>query len=121
LNLPPECLQRLEDLEQATVRLAGVNRVHREEFGRALQARARAVEALALWIAGEPRASRPISTELTVRMTKDLERGADILVRLSLDREAARLGLAEVARGLQMLRGLQPCAPAKPNIIDCQG
>jgi len=121
LRLPPECRQRLEALEQATARLAAVNRHHRERTERALRERARAVAAMAGWIAAEQRASRPLSPELASRLANELERGADILVRLSLDREATRLALAEVARGLHLLRGLHNGTPPKPNLIDCQG
>jgi hypothetical protein len=121
LTLTPEARQHLEALEEATSRLAGLNRDCAEQVGQALEERARAVDAIAGWIAGEQQASRPVSPELASRLARDLERGADIVVRLTLDREAARLALAEVARGLQLLRGLRPVSPVRTNTIDCQG
>ena len=121
MTLSPEGRQHLEALEEATSRLAGLHRDRAEQVGQALDERARAVAAITGWIAGERRAARPLDGELESRLAHDLERGADVLVRLSLDREAARLALAEVARGLQLLRGLKPVSPVKSNIIDCQG
>ncbi|MBZ5591357.1 MAG: hypothetical protein LAP39_03910 [Acidobacteriia bacterium] len=121
MTLPPECRQRLEALEGATARLAGLNRDCTEQVERALEERARAVDAMVGWIAAEQTVAHPLSQELANRLASDLERGADILIRLSLDRDAARLALAEVDRGLQMLRELKRSAPAKPSMIDCQG
>lgn len=121
MTLSPECRKRLEALERATARLAGVNRERAEQVEQALEERAQAVDAVVGWIAGEQQAARPVHTEMAGRLASDLERGADVMVRLSLDRDAARLALAEVNRGLQTLRGLKPSALAKPNIIDCRG
>lgn len=121
MTLPPECREPLEALEQATARLAGLFRDPTGQADRALRERARAAAALARWIEGEQKASRPLSQELAARLARDLERAADIQVRLALDRDAARLALAEVTRGLQILRGLKRSVPQKLNTIDCRG
>jgi hypothetical protein len=119
--LPSECRERLEALEQATARLANLNRERAEPVERALEERARAVQALASWIESKRHAAHPLSPELARRLALELERGADLVVRFSLDREGARLALAEVARGLQLLHGLKHSTSIRPPIIDCQG
>jgi len=123
LTLPDDCRNLLEALEQVTARITACNRELRDELTAAISERARAIEALSLWIVANPAISQTVRAELASRLTRDLDRGSEILVRLSLDRDAARLGLAEVARGLHMLRGLDGATSQptrQPTRIDCR-
>jgi len=80
-----------------------------------------AIAAMAGWIAAEREAARPVNPELANHLTRDLELGAGILVRMAIDRQATRLDLAKLAGELQMLRGLNNSSSAKPSAIDYQG
>ena len=86
-----------------------------------LEDRARAIDAVRSWITAERQSSRPVSPELAVQLTRDLEAGAGILVRLALDRDATRLELMALNRPQQVLRGLGDRSPSKPTAIDCRG
>jgi hypothetical protein len=119
--LTPECHQLLRSLERATTRLADLHPQDVAEAQQAFEDRARAIEAIAGWIAAEHQASRPVSPELADPLTRDLELGAGILVRLAIDREATRLGLAKLGRELQILRGLNNSSTTKPSTIDYEG
>jgi len=119
--LPPECHQLLQSLETATAGLAVLDREDMDHVQRALVERARAINAVQDWITAEQRALRPVSPELVGRLTRDLETGAEFLVRLALDRDAIRLDLMALNRGLQLLRCLGGPSPARPNAIDYRG
>jgi len=119
--LPPECQQLLRSLEKATGQLASLDRNDMDQVQHGLEERARAIDALQGWIAAEQRASRPVSPEIAGQLTRDLEAGAGILVRLALDRDATRLDLMAVNRAQQVLRGLGSPSPARPTAIDCRG
>ncbi len=86
----------------------------------AVEERARAIEAVGGWIAAELEASRPVSPQLAIHLTRDLELGAGILVRMAIDRETTRLDLAKLGRELQILRGLNNSSPTKSRTIDFQ-
>ena len=119
--MPPECHQLLQSLETATAGLAGLDRDDMDHVQRALVERARAIDAVQDWITAEQRALRPVSPEMAEHLTRELEAGAGILVRLALDRDAIRLDLMALNRGLQLLRGLGGPSPARPNAIDYRG
>ena len=121
MTLPPECQQLLQSLEKATSRLAGLNGDDVEQFDGALAERTRAIDAVKDWIAAEQQALRPVEPELAGHLTRHLEAGADILVRLALDRDRARMDLTALDQGLQMLRGLRGASPTQPTAIDCRG
>ena len=121
MSLSPECHELLQSLEHATARLARQDREDPRQLDRALCERKRALDAVTAWIAAEQRASRPVSTELASHLARDLESGAEILVRLALAREATRVELMSLGRELQMLQSLNTSAPLKPTAIDCQG
>lgn len=87
----------------------------------ALAERARAIDAIHDWIAAEQQALRPVRPEIVGELTRDLDTGAGILVRLALDRDATRLDLMALNRALQMLRGLGDPFPSRPTAIDCRG
>jgi hypothetical protein len=111
----------LRSLDQATARLADLHPRDAAELQQALRDRQCAIADIADWIAAERQASRPVSPELANHLTRDLETGAGILVRLTLDREATRLDLANLGQELQILRGLNNSSTTKPNTIDYQG
>ena len=111
----------MQALDQATARLAGLNRHDAGEVEQALAARLRAIEALTQWIAAEQQASQPVSSLVASHLMKNLATGAEILLRMVLDREATRTHLMLLGRKMQMLRGLARSHPAKPSTIDCQG
>ena len=119
--MPPECQQLLRSLEQATARLADLHPQDVGEVQHALAERSRAIDAMAGWIAAEGQASRRPSPELAGHLDRDLEIGAEILVRLALDREATRLDLAKLGRERQILRSLSNTGTRKPTTIDQQG
>lgn len=119
--MKPECQQLLRSLERATAELADLRPQDAAEVQQAFEERDRAIEALAGWIAAEHKASRPVSPELANHLTRDLELGAGILVRMAIGREATRLDLAKLGRELQMLRSLSNPSHIKRNTIDCQG
>jgi len=112
-------------LERATARLANLpsrDAVEAQQAAQqAIEERERAIEAIAGWIAAERQASRPVSPELAHHLTRDLEMGAGILVRVAVDREAARIGLAKLGRESQILRRLNNSGNTKTNTIDYQG
>jgi hypothetical protein len=111
----------LRSLERATSRLADLHPRDAAEVRQAVAERESAIAAITGWIAAEHAASRPVSPELAKDLTRDLERGAAILLRLAIDREAARLELAKLGRELQILRRLNNSSAKKPNTIDYQG
>lgn len=119
--MTPECQQLLRSLERTTSHLADLGPRDTANVQQAVEERERAIAAIAGWIAAEHEASRPVSPELANHLTRDLELGAGILVRMAVDREAARLDLAKLGRELQMLRGLNNSNTAKPSTIDYQG
>jgi hypothetical protein len=119
--LTPECQELLGSLENATARLASLDRTDMDQVQAALAERARAIDAVQGWIAAEQQALRPVSPELGGHLTRDFEAGAAILVRLALDRDAARLDLMALNRAQLMLRGLGGPAPVGPTAIDCRG
>jgi hypothetical protein len=119
--LTSECQQLLRSLERATARLADLRPQDAVEVQQAVEERERAIAAIVGWIAAEHEASRPVSPELANHLTRDLELGAGILVRMAIDRETTRLDLAKLGRELQMLRGLNNSSTAKPSTIDYQG
>jgi hypothetical protein len=119
--LTPECQQLYRSLERATSRLADLRLRGAAEVQQAVGERERAIAAMAGWIAAERQALRPVSPELVNQLTRDLELGAGILVRMAVDRETTRLNLAKLGRELQMLRGLNNSSTAKPCTIDYQG
>jgi hypothetical protein len=121
VNLPAECHALLQSLADTTARLAALDGANAMQVERALTERARAIEAIASWMAAERRASRPVSPELAEPLAHDLESGAQILVRLAMDRDSTRLGLTRLSRELQMLRGLSVPATSRPPSIDYEG
>lgn len=119
--MTPECQQLLQSLERATSRLADLNPRDADDVQRASEERERAIEAVAGWIAAEHEASRPVSPDLSTHLTRDLELGAGILVRMAIDREVTRLDLAKLGQDMQLLRSLNNSSTCKPSTIDCQG
>jgi hypothetical protein len=119
--LAPECHELLRALDRATARLAGISRHIAGEVEHALAERLHAIEALTEWIRAEQQASHPVSPEVVDHLTRNIETGARILVRLALDRDATRIDLMALSHELQMLRGLSGPTTAKPTTIDCQG
>lgn len=111
----------MRSLERSTAGLADLRPRDKAEIQQAFEERDRAIEAIAGWIAAEHKASRPASPELANHLTRDLELGAGIMVRMAIGREATRLDLAKLGRKLQMLRGLSNSSQIKRNTIDCQG
>jgi hypothetical protein len=121
LPLSPECRQLVQALERATARLACVDPERAGPLQQALAERARAVDAVARWVAEQREVSRPISRELAERLARDLQAGTDVLVRLALARDAARLDLMRAGQQLRMLRALRKSPSSIPGAIDCQG
>ena len=119
--MPPECHQLLQSLETATAGLAGLDRDDMDQVQRALAERGLAIDAIQGWIASEQQALRPVSPKITEHLTRDLETGAEFLVRLALDRDATRIDLMTLDRDLQVLRGLGGASPAGPSVIDYRG
>lgn len=119
--MPPECQQLLRSLEKATARLAGLDRNDMDQVQGALEERGRAIDAVQCWIAAEQQALRPVSPEMAGQLTRDLETGAGVLVRLALDRDATRLDLIALNRAQQVLRGLGEPSPSRPSAIDYRG
>ena len=119
--MPPECQQLLRSLEKATVRLASLDRDDMDQVPAALADRARAIDALQRWIAAEQQNSRTVSAEITGQLTRDMEAGAGILVRLALDRDAIRVDLMALNRAQQVLRSLGDPSRARPAAIDYRG
>jgi hypothetical protein len=119
--LTPECQQLLQSLETATAGLAGLDRDDMDQVQRALTERGLAIDAIQGWIASEQQALRPVTPETAEHLTRDLETGAEFLVRLALDRDATRIDLMALDRDLQVLRGLGGASPAGPTVIDCRG
>jgi hypothetical protein len=111
----------LRSLEKTTATLASLDPNDMDQVQGALAERGRAIEAVQGWIAAERQALRPVSPEMADHLTRDLEVGAGILVRLALERDATRLDLMAVNRAQQMLRGLGGPAPVGPTAIDCRG
>jgi len=120
-SLPPECERLVEALDRATAWLAGLDRHDAGQVEHALAERLDAIEALTQWIAAEQQASRPVNPRLAAHLTKDLEAGAEILLRLALDREVTRADILDLNRELQMLRGLTGAPPTRLFTIDCLG
>jgi hypothetical protein len=110
----------LESLDRATTRLGIVDRCDVEQVDSALSGRAHAIDAITAWVAAEHRSSRLVNPEVAGRLTKDLETGADFVLRLALDRETGRLDLVRLGRQLHMLRSLAE-PNRKPNALDCLG
>jgi hypothetical protein len=119
--LPANCQQLLRSLEQATARLASLDRNDTDQVQGALAERGRAIDAVQGWIAAERLALRPVRPEIAGQLTRDLEAGAGILVRLALDRDATRLDLMTLNRAQQVLRGPGDGSPSRPTAIDCRG
>jgi len=111
----------LRSLERATAELADLRPRDKAGIQQAFEERDRAIEAIAGWVAAEHKASRPVSPELANHLTRDLELGAGIMVRLAIGREATRLDLAKLGQKLQMLRSLSNSSQIKRNTINCQG
>jgi hypothetical protein len=111
----------VRSLERATAGLADLRPRDEAEIQQAFEERDRAIEALAGWIASEDKASRPVSPELANHLTRDLELGAGILVRMAIGREATRLDLAKLGRQMQIMRGLHTSSKTRPSTIDYQG
>ena len=88
---------------------------------RALAKRSRAVDAISGWIAAAGEASRLDGLELANHLLQDLERGAEILLRLALDREVTRLNLANLGRERQLLQSLSSSSFRRAGTIDQQG
>ena len=119
--MPPQCQQLLQSLEQATARLAGQHPGNVEQIRQALEERSLAIDAISGWIAAAGEALRPHSLELANHLVRDLEKGAEVQVRLALDREAVRLDLANLGRERHLLQRLGSSGDRKPYTIDQQG
>lgn len=119
--MPPEFKQLVRSLERATARLGDLYPRDAEQIRHALAERALAIQAISGWIATAGEALRPHRLELANQLARDLERGAEILLRLALDREATRLDLANLGRERQLLQSLSISTFRKPNTIDQQG
>ncbi len=117
----PERQHLLRSLDQATARLASLHPGNVEQVQQALAERSLAIDAISAWIAAAGEALRPDSLELANHLVGDLERGAEILVRLALDREATRLDLARLDRERHLLQRLSGPGDTKPCMIDQQG
>jgi hypothetical protein len=111
----------LRSLEQATARLADLHPGDAEPVQRALAERSLAIDAISCRIAVAGEALRPDGLELANQLLRDLETGAEILLRLALDREVTRLDLANLGRERQLLQSLSSSTFRKPNTIDQQG
>ncbi len=81
---------------------------------RALAERGRAIEAIQRLIAAEASAGRAISEAFAGELTTALEKGRQILVRLTLARELMRSDRLAVERELQVLNGIRRLC-AKPS------
>lgn len=92
-----------------------------DQVQRVLEERTRAIDAVQRWIGAEQQNSRPVSAEIAGQLTRDLETGAAILVRLALDRDATRLDLMALNRAQQVLRSLGDPSRARPAAIDYRG
>jgi hypothetical protein len=120
-DMAPEFQELLQSLTHTTARLARLQREGCQELERGLVERSRAIEALQRHIAEQPEASASASAELASQLTREMDSGTQVLLRLALAREVLRSDRMVLDRQLQVLRGIQSSPLAARNSISCRG
>ena len=111
----------IQSLSHTTASLARVERGEPREVEKALMERARAIEAIRHWLAREQPAAPPPSEELAGQLSRELENGRQILLRLTLAREVMRSDHLALDREVQTLRGIQRLFINRSGSLSCRG
>lgn len=90
-------------------------------MARALTERARAIEALRLWLAAGPGDARTAWEALAGQLAHELETGRQVLLRLSLAREVMRSDRMALDRELQVLNGIRGLRVKPSGSLSCRG
>ena len=121
MDLSPELQELVQSLSHTTALLARVEHGEPREVERALAERARAIEAIRRWIAAAQEAALTISGKLEGQLSRELENGRQVLLRLTVAREVARSNRMALDRELQVLHGLQGLCAKRPASLSCRG
>ena len=108
----------VEDLEQATARLAVVQTEDVLEVAEAMNDRSAAIQRLREFAEHPP---APITLRILYRLKADYDNGAAAAEKLMLMRAAARSELNRVTENAYLIRCLGATAPSIHKHLDCTG
>jgi len=119
--LTPEIQELIQSLAHTTASLARAEREAPDSMARALTERARAIDAVRVWLAARPGDARSGGEELARQLAQELETGRQILLRLTLAREVTRSERMSLDRELQVLNGIRGLGAKPPVALSCRG